>query len=331
MSGWPSTRLLAILGLTLAILSTALSAPAQTPGKIPHIGYIWIGAEGSDRVTRPGLQKGLRELGYQEGRDIIIEYRNAGGSIERLHELVADTVASKVDIIVAPGLIIADALKRETTTIPIVALVGDPIASGLVASLARPGGNITGFSAMVPEYGGKLVELLHQLMPNATRVAVLWNPSNAASRDLVQAIRADAARAGLSILLHEARQSADFPVVFDAITGEEPDALIIDTDVLLLSQRKSIVEYAAVHRFPAVYGLREFADDGGLISFGANTFELARLAAGYVDKILKGARPADLPIQQPTKFELVINLKTAKSLGLTIPQSILARADEVIE
>jgi putative ABC transport system substrate-binding protein len=220
---------------------------------------------------------------------------------------------------------------RQVMGRPIVALVGDPIASGLVASLARPGGNITGFSAMVPEYGGKLVELLHDLMPNAKRVGVLWNPSNAASRDLVQAIRADAARAGLSILPHEARQSADFATTFDAITRQQPDALIVDTDVLLISRRRDIIEYAALHRLPAVYGLREFTDDGGLISFGANTFELARLAAGYVDKILKGASPADLPIQQPTKFELVINLKTAKTLGLTVPQSILGRADEVIE
>jgi putative tryptophan/tyrosine transport system substrate-binding protein len=282
-------------------------------------------------VTRPGLQQGLRELGYHEGRDIVIKYHNANGSIERMRELVADTVASKVDIIVAPGMIIADAVKRATSTIPVIALVGDPLSSGLVASLARPGGNITGFSAMVPEYGGKLVELLHDLLPSATRVAVLWNPLNAASRDLVQAICDAVARFGLSLKLHEARRPADFPTAFDAITGQEPDALIVDTDVLLISQRKTIVEYAAVHRFPAVYGLREFVDDGGLISFGADTFELARLAAGYVDKILKGAKPADLPVQQPTKFELVVNLKTAATLGLTIPPLILARVDEVIE
>jgi putative ABC transport system substrate-binding protein len=324
-------RLAAILALTLAVLFAALPTDAQTPGKLPHIGYLWIGAEGSDRVTRPGLQQGLRELGYREGRDIVIEYRNADGSIERLRELVTDTVATNADVIVAPGVIVADAVKHATTTIPVVALVGDPLASGLVDSLSRPGGNITGFSAMVPEYGGKLVELLHELVPNATRVAVLWNPLNAASRDLVEAVRDAAARVGASPLLHEARRPADFTMAFDAITRQEPDALIVDTDVLLISHRKSIVEYAAVNRFPAVYGMREFVDDGGLISFGANTFELARLAAGYVDKILKGAKPADLPVQQPTKFELVINLKTAKALGLTIPQFILGRADEVIE
>jgi putative ABC transport system substrate-binding protein len=328
---WPSTRLVATLGLPIAILWLALSAPAQTTGKISHIGYIWIGAEGSDRVTRPGLLQGLRELGYEDGRDILIEYRYADGSIERLRELVADTIASRVDIIVVPGVIVADAVKHATKTIPVVALVGDPLASGLVASLARPGGNITGFSSMVPEYGGKLVELLHQVVPNATRVAVLWNPLNAASRELVQAIRDGVERVGLSLVLYELRPPGDFATTFDAITRQQPDALIVDTDVLLISRRRDIIEYAALHRLPAVYGLREFTDDGGLISFGADTFELARLAAGYVDKILKGARPADLPIQQPTKFELVINLKTAKALGLTIPQSILARADEVIE
>jgi ABC-type uncharacterized transport system substrate-binding protein len=304
---------------------------AQTPGRVPHVGYIWMGAEGSDRATRPGLQKGLRELGYQDGRDIVIEYRYAQGNIERLRELVADTVGSGVDIIVVPGLIVAEAVKQATTTIPVVALVGDPLASGLVASLARPGGNITGFSSMVPDYGGKLVELLHELMPNATRVAVLWNPLNGASRHLVQAIRDAVAHLGLSATLQEVRQAADFSPAFDALTGQQPNALIVDTDVVLISQRKPIIEYTAAHRLPAVYGLREFVDAGGLMSFGADTVELARLAAGYVIKILKGAKPADLPVQQPTKFELIVNLKTARALGLTIPPLILARADEVIE
>jgi putative ABC transport system substrate-binding protein len=327
----PPVRLAGSLSLALTVLIAALPAGAQTPGKLPHIGYLWIGAEGSDRVTRPGLQQGLRELGYQEGRNIVIEYRNADGSLERLRELVSDMVTGKVDIIVAPGVIVASAVKHLTTTIPVVALTGDPVASGLVDSLARPGGNVTGFSAMVPEYGGKLVELLHELAPRAARAAVLWNPLNAASQKLLQAMHDAAGHLGLSLLPHETRRPADFPTAFDAITEQNPEAMIIDTDVLLISYRKSIVEFAAAHRLPAVYGLREFVDDGGLISFGADTFELARLAAGYVDKILKGAKPADLPVQQPTKFALVVNLKTARALGLTIPQFILGRADEVIE
>ena len=178
--------------------------------------------------------------------------------------LISDTLASKVDIIVAPGLIVADAVKRATTTIPAIVLVGDPLASGLVASLARPGGNITGFSSQVPDHGGKLVEVLHELAPHAARAAVLWNPMNGASRDLVQAIREAAGPHGLSPLLHETRRLADFPKVFDAINEQNPDALIIDTDSLLISQRKGIIEYAAVHRLPAVYGVRECAGSGFL-------------------------------------------------------------------
>ena len=280
---------------------------------------------------KPGFQQGLRDLGYHEGSDIIVEYRYADGNIERLRDLVSDMVASKVDIILAAGVVVADAVKHATTTIPVVAAAGDPIASGLVASLARPGGNITGFSAMVPEFGGKWVELLHELSPRATRIAVVWNPLNGASQDLVRAVRQAAGPLGLTLLSHEARRPEDFPVAFEAITQQEPDALIIDTDVLLISHRKSIVEFAAAHRLPAVYGLREFVDEGGLISYGPSTFDIWRRAAGHVDKILKGARPADLPIEQPTKFELVVNLKTATALGLRIPPLILARVDEVIE
>ena len=231
----------------------------------------------------------------------------------------------------APGLVVADAVKRATTTIPVIALVGDPLASGLVASLARPGGNITGFSSEVPDYGGKLVELLHELIPHATRAAVLWNPLNGASRALVQVIGEVSGPLGLGLQLHEVRRSAELPTSFDAIAEQDPDAMIIDTDALFISQRKSIVEFAATHRLPAIYGLREFTEVGGLISYGSDTFDLARLAAGYVDKILKGAKPADLPVQQPTKFELVVNLKTANALGVTVPPAILARADEVIE
>jgi putative ABC transport system substrate-binding protein len=309
-----------------------MSAPAQTAGKVSHIGYIWIGAEGSDPATRPGLQQGLRELGYHEDRDIVIEYRYADGNVERLRELVSKMVAGNVDVIIATGQIVAQAVKQATTTIPVVVGTGDPLRSGLVASLARPGGNITGFSAMIPEFGGKYLELLHELAPHATRIALLWNPTNGASQDLLQEMREAAGHFGLSLLPHEVRQSGDFPIAFDAIAEQKPDALVIDTDALLISHRKSIVEFAAVHRLTAMYGLREFTDAGGLISYGADVFDgWRRVVAGDVDKILKGARPADLPIQQPTKFELVINLKTAKELGLTIPQSILARADEVIE
>ena len=327
-----SVNLAATMGLTLVVLSAALPAGAQMPKRIAHIGYLWIGAEGSDKATRTGLQQGLQELGYIEGRDIVVEYQYADGNIERLRQLVSDMVARKVDIIIATGTVVADVVKRATTTIPVVAGTGDPLRSGLVASLARPGGNITGFSAMVPELGGKYLELLHELVPRATRIAVLWNPMNGASQDLVQSMREPAGALGLNLLLHEARVSGDILIALDAIAGQNPDALVIDTDALLISHRKIIVGFAAMHQLPAVYGMREFFDDGGLISYGASIFDSWRLViAGYVDKILKGAKPADLPVQQPTRFELLVNLKAASALGLTVPPLILTRADEVIE
>ena len=327
-----STRLAVTLGLTLIVLWAAQPALAQTPRKVPHIGYLWLGAEGSDRATTlPGFKQGLRELGYTEGGDIVIEYRYAAGSRERLRELIADTVASNADVIVAPGVIVADAVKQATATIPVVAVTADPVGSGLVASLSRPGGNITGFSFIVTAFGGKWVQLLHELAPQATRVAMLWNPLNAASRDLVQAVREAAGSLGLTLLSDEAGQPEDLPKAFNAIVEQKPDAVIIDTDALILSHRKRIIEFAAIHGIPAIYGLREFVDEGGLISYGPNPFDIWRRVAGYVDKILKGAKPADPPVQQPTKIELVVNLKTAKALGLTIPPLILARADEVIE
>jgi putative ABC transport system substrate-binding protein len=291
-----------------------------------------MGAEGSDRATSPpGFQQGLHELGYQEGVNVDINYCYAAGSMERLRELISDMIASKVDVIVAPGVIVADTVKQATTTIPVIAIAGDPIASGLVPNLPRPGGNITGFSFVVTEFGGKWVELPHEVAPHATRVAMLWNPLNAASRDLVQAVHGAARNLGLTLLLDEARRPEDLPAAFAAIGEQAPDVLIVDTDVVLLSSRKSITEFAAAHGLPAMYGLREFVDDGGLMSYGPIPFDVWRRVAGYVDKILKGAKPADLPVQQPTKFELVVNLKTAAALGLTIPHQILARADEVIE
>jgi len=279
----------------------------------------------------PGFRQGLRELGYQEGGNIVIEYRYADNSMERLHELVGETVAGRVDVILAVGVIVADAVKQANTTIPVVLVTADPVGSGLVASLARPGGNITGFSFIVTEFGGKWVELLHELVPHASRVAMLWNPLNAASRDLVQAVRQASGSLGLTLLSDEAGRPEDLPKAFDAIVEQKPDAMIIDTDALILSHRQSILAFAAAHGLPAMYGLREFVAEGGLISYGPSPFDVWRRVAGYVDKILKGAKPADLPIQQPTKFELVVNLKTAAALDLTVPFSVLARADEVIE
>ena len=223
-------RLVLTLGLALAILSVPIPTPAQNPVKVPYIGYLWIGTEGSDRATSlPGFQQGLRELGYEEGVNVAIAYRYAGGSMERLRELISELIGSKVDVIVARGVIVADAVKQATNTIPVVAIAGDPVASGLVPGLPRPGGNITGFSFVVTEFGGKWVELLRDLVPHGTRIAMLWNPLNAASRELVQAVREACGNLGLTLLSDEARRPADLPVAFAAITEQTPDALIIDT------------------------------------------------------------------------------------------------------
>jgi len=325
-------RLTASLLVALAVLLAALPAGAQAPERVPRVGYIWFGAEGSDKATMlPGFRQGLRELGYREDGNIVIEYRYADNSMERLHELVGETVAGSVDVILAGGVIVADAVKQANTTIPVVAVTGDPVASGLVASLARPGGNITGVSFVVAEFGGKWVELLHELAPRAARIAILWNPVNGASRVLLRGVREGAGSLGLTLLLDEVRRAEDLPTAFAAIAEQAPDALIMDTDAVLFAHHREIIEFAAAHRLPTAYGLREFAEAGGLFSYSPNAFDIWRRVAGYVDKIVKGAKPGDLPVQQPTKFELVINLKTARTLGLTIPSRILQLADDVIE
>jgi putative ABC transport system substrate-binding protein len=224
------------------------------------------------------------------------------------------------------------AVKKATTTIPVVSTTGDPVGSGFIESLSRPGSNITGLSLNV---GGtvatKSLELLHEIVPGASRVAALLNPSNPQNLVAAQALRKAAEGLGITLLFHEVRNPGDLTMAFGAITTERSDAMIVDGDPLLVSNRRGIVEFAASHRLPAMYGLRDFVDAGGLIAYGASIFEIWRRVASYVDKILKGAKPADLPVEQPTAFELVLNLKTAKALGVAIPQIILARADEVME
>ena len=252
--------------------------------------------------------------------------------MERLHEAAAELVGLNVDVIVALGTLGPLAAKRATTTIPIVmANAGDPLGSGLVASLARPGGNVTGMSLMAPDLGGKRLELLKEMIPRFSRVAVLWNSANSYPALVFKETQAAGQTLGVQVHSVEVRSPGDFAGAFTTTRSLRPDALIVVEDPLTVSHRKLVTEFAADHRLPALYGLREFSVDGGLISYGASLADLYRRAAGYVDKIFKGAKPADLPVQQPTKFELVINLKTAKALGLEIPPTLLARADEVIE
>jgi ABC-type uncharacterized transport system substrate-binding protein len=275
--------------------------------------------------------EGLRQLGWIEGQNFIFERRHAEW-LDRMTQLAGELVNLDVDVIVTSGTLAPLAAKRVTATIPIVMTsAGDPLGSGLVASLARPGGNVTGLSLMAPDLGGKRLEMLKEFVPSISRVAVIWNAANPYSALVLGETKGAAQRLGLQVQSIEVRVPADFDYALEAATGQRASALVAVEDPLTVVHRKKIVDFAAKNRLPVIYGLREFADDGGLIADGANVADLFRRAAGYVDKIFKGAKPADLPVQQPTKFELLINLKTAKTLGIEVPPMLLARADEVIE
>ncbi len=321
--------------LAVFLLAAPLAASAQQAAKIARIGYL----SGANLAASPHLheafRQGLRDLGYVEGRNVVIEYRDAEGKPERFPALAAELVALNVDIIVAPITLTAVAAKQVTRTLPIVfATAGDPVGSGLVTSLARPGGNATGLSILAPELVGKRLELLKQAVPEVSRVAVLWRPGSMGERmDKDMLKEADGAARALGVRLHlvEARGPADFDRAFADITRARAAALTVFGSTMFSNERRRLVDLAAKNRLPAVYTSREFVDAGGLLSYGPNAADLYRRAATYVDKILKGAKPADLPVEQPTKFELVINVKTAKALGLTLPQSLLQRADEVIQ
>jgi putative ABC transport system substrate-binding protein len=267
-----------------------------------------------------------------EGQNIAIESRWAEGKYDRYPALAADLVRLKVDVIVAVGGRASDVAKHATRTIPIVmSVVIDPLGSGLVASLARPGGNVTGISLMTPDLVGKQLEVLKEVVPKVSRVALLWNPNNPGSAAQLREAEAAARALGVRLQILAARDPQEIDSAFAAMTRGRAAALVVLADAILLNQRRQIAELAAERRLPAVYGPSEHAEAGGLMAYSANLLDLERRAATYVDKILKGAKPADLPVQQPTKFELVINLKTAKALGLTIPPSLVLRADQVIE
>jgi putative tryptophan/tyrosine transport system substrate-binding protein len=323
-----------VASLTLALLATPLAAEAQPTTKIARIGYLSPNLA-ADSHLYEAFRQGLRDLGYVEGQSLVLENRDAEGKWERLPDLAAELVALKVDVIVATNTPGALAATQATTTLPIVfAAVGDPVTSGLVSSLARPGGNVTGTSGGAPELIGKCLEQLKQAVPRISRVAVLWQPGAFGGRteqDMLK--RADVAARGLQLrpLFVEARGPDDFDSVFSEMTRAHADALTVLTGAMFISERRRLVELAARNRLPAVYAWRVFVDAGGLMSYEPSLADLFRRTAVYVDKILKGAKPAELPVEQPTKFELVINLKTAKALGLTIPPAVLARADEVIQ
>ena len=325
-----------------ALLAGPLASHAQQPAKVARIGYL---TSGSPPVTRaipdddgnaPGLsafRKGLRECGYVEGQNILIEYR-AAEKFDRLPGLATE-LALKVDVILAVATPAARAAQQATTTIPIVGVaMGDPVQDGLVASLARPGGNITGSSFLGPELVPKRMELLKETLPRVSRAAVLWQPGAFGQRtmkDMMNQTEAAARTLGLQLQFVEAQGPDEFDRAFSAMTRAHAEALFVFPSPMLFSERKRIVALAEKHRLPAMFVAREFVALGGLIAYGASITDLSRRAATSVDRILKGAKPADLPVEQPTAFELVINLKTAKALGLTIPQPMLQRADAVIQ
>jgi len=274
----------------------------------------------------------MRELGWIEGKNVVFEGRYADNRLERLPALAEELVRLNVNVIVSIGTLAPLAAKRATSTIPIVmAAAGDPLGSGLIASLAQPGGNVTGMSLMAPDLGGKRLELLKELLPRLARVAVLWNAANPYSANVFKETEVAGRVLGVQVQSLGVRNPEDLDGAFEAARQQHPDALVSVEDPFTGTYRKRITDFAIAARLPSLYGIREDVNAGGLVSYGANLAELYRRAAGYVDKVLKGAKPADLPVQQPTTFELVINLKTARALGLDVPPTLLARADEVIE
>jgi len=299
---------------------------------MPRIGVLIPGSRTGFSPRVEALVQGLRDLGYVEGRTIAIEWRWADGRVEELSRLAAELVGSNVDLIVTGGTPATKALKDATRTIPVVvALFGNPVGAGLVESLARPGGNVTGLSDFTPLLTGKRLEILGQIAPGASRVAALFNSKNPASLLELEATQAAASTLTVQLLAFEASNPNTLETAFAAMKKDRIRAHMVFTDPALYSQRGLIVDLAARNQMPGIYPLPEYAQAGGLISYGSDSKELFRRAATYVDKILKGAKPGDLPIEQPVKFELVINMKTARSLGLAIPQSVLLRADTVIE
>jgi putative ABC transport system substrate-binding protein len=302
------------------------AADAQPMGRIPRVGVV-----AQNSPLWEDFRQGLRDLGYVEGRTILLEYRWGEGNDERLPRLAADLARVGADVIVTWGTPSTLAAKSATKTIPIVMMSGDPVGTKLVASLARPGGNITGLSADNPGLEAKRLELLRELVPKLSQVAVLSNPGNPLHDGLVRDAKATATQLGVRLDLVGVKSPTEFDTAFAGVEKRRPDALIVQGDIFFYSHRNRIVEFASKSRLPAVFTLRGFADAGGLLVYGPSYPALFRRAASYVDRILKGAKPADLPVEQPTRFELVINLKTAKALGLTIPPSLLARADHIIE
>ena len=326
-----------IVGALALVLLAPLAAGAQQPVKVARIGYLLTGSLESPETQAAlgAFRQGLREHGYVEGQNIVIEYRTAEGRIERFPDLARELVRLKVALIVAGATPTARGARQATSTIPIVAFaMGDPVGDGLVASLARPGGNVTGLTFLGPQLVPKRLELLRELLPRVSRFAVLWHPGAFAERtmnDMWKETEAAARTLGVQVRAVEARGPDELEGAFSRMAHERFEAVLLFPTTMFFNERGRLVALAAKHRIPAMFNAREFVEIGGLIGYGASLADLTRRAAIYVDKILKGAKPGDLPVEQPTKFELTINLKAARALGITIPPSLLLRADRVID
>jgi putative tryptophan/tyrosine transport system substrate-binding protein len=309
-----------------------LAARAQQSGKIPRVGFMGNSTAALEANLVGPFRDGLRELGYQEGHNIVIEYRWAEGQYERFPALIAELLAVPVDVIVTAGTPATLAVKKATSMVPLVMIaVGDPVGTGIVRSLARPGGNITGLSSIAPDLEGKRLELLREVIPKLSHVALFLNPLNPFHAVSMRQALAAAQALGIKLQSLEVRTSGELDGAFAAIVREGPDALLILADRVFLHNRKRMMDFATEQRLPSVNAYREIVEAGGLMSYGPSYEDMHRRAADYVDKILKGAKPGELPVEQPTKFTLVVNLKSARALGIDVPSMLLARADEVIE
>jgi putative tryptophan/tyrosine transport system substrate-binding protein len=322
-----------LLGFALSALLFALcsSADAQQPGKVPRIGFLSATSPSTISARVDAFRQGLRELGYVEAKNLVVEYRYAEGNSDRLNELAAELVRLKVNVIVTAGPTVTRPVKKTTATTPIVmAFDDDPVGSGFAASLSRPAGNITGLSSQAPEISGKQLELLKEIVPKFSRVAVLGTSTRAGNAQSIKETELAAGAFGLKLQYLDVLGPKDIETAFREARKGLAEAVIVLQSAFANAHRKQIVELAMTNRLPAIYNVPEFVDAGGLMTYGVSMTDLHRRAATYVDKILKGAKPADLPIEQPTKFEFIVNLKTAKEIGLTIPPNVLVRADRVI-
>ena len=326
-------RIITHIVVTFAVLfALSVSVQAQQSTKVPQIGYLDAGFASINAARTEAFRQGLRDLGYVEGKNIVVHYRHAEGNFDRLPALLADLLRLKVQIIMAGGGGRAiTAAKEATKTIPIVMpMANDPVRQGFVTSLARPGGNVTGLATLAPEISGKQLEILKEVVPNLSRVAVLGTSTIAANTLFKKEVESPAAAFGVKLQYVDVLSPKDFETAFREASKGRAQAVLVLTGPVLAAQRKRTVELAAKNRVPAIFPFPEYVEDGGLMSYGASVADSYRRAATYVDKILKGAKPADLPIEQPAKFEFIINLKAAKQIGLAIPPNVLARADRVI-